>query len=75
MNTNKDEPKELYKNIIDQYYINGFNGVQAVRTVKGQDYNYNSAASLFNTVMKHTRTKTYIQSKSAELKRSTYIQN
>ena len=75
MNTNKDEPKDLYKSIIDQYYINGFNGVQAVRTVKGQDYNYNSAASLFNTVIKHPSTKTYIQSKSAELKRITNIQS
>lgn len=75
MNTNKDEPKELYQSIIDQYFINGFNGVQAVRTVKGQDYNYNSAASLFNTVIKHPSTKTYIQSKSAELKRITNIQS
>ena len=71
----KKEMKEIYKSIIDQYYINGFNGVQAVRTVKGQNYNYNSAASLFNTVIKHPSTKTYIQSKCAELKRSTNIQN
>lgn len=75
MKTAKKELKDLYKSIIDQYYINGFNGVQAVRTVKGQGYNYNSAASLFNTVMKHESSKVYIQSKSAELKRSTYIQN
>ena len=75
MKIKRTEPKDLYKSVIDQYYINGFNGVQAVRTVKGQGYNYNSAASLFNTIMKHEHTKEYIQSKRTELKRNTYIEN
>jgi phage terminase small subunit len=75
MKIKRTEPKDLYKSVIDQYYINGFNGVQAVRKVKGQDYNYHSAASLFNTIMKHEHTKEYIQSKRTELKRNTYIEN
>lgn len=75
MKIKRTEPKDLYKSIIDQYFINGFKGVQAVRSVKGQDYNYHSSASLFNTVMKHECTKEYIQSKRTELKKSTQTEN
>ncbi|TJY38203.1 terminase small subunit [Pontimicrobium aquaticum] len=75
MKKQKKPLKDLYKNIIDQYFLNGFNGIKAVRTVKGSMYNYNSAASLFNTVIKHTDSIAYIQAKREALRSSVSIKN
>ncbi len=75
MDLQKIEPKLLYISIIDEYYINGFNRVKAVRAVKGQDHNYNSALSLFNRAYNHDTTAGYIEQKRAHLKRVTKIEN
>lgn len=68
-------PKELYINIIDEYYNNGFNKVKAVRAFKGQDYNNSSALSLFHRAYEHPTAISYVKKKQSDLKKKSAIRN
>lgn len=75
MKVARTEPTPQDISIIDEYYINGFNRVKAVRSIKGNEYNYNSAVALFNNIHKHPAVQSYIKSKSEGLKAAAAIKN
>jgi len=64
----------LYKNVLDDYTINGFNGVKAVQKYK-PNITYSSAGRLYSDIVKSDIGQKYLEQKRAELKRSTSIQN
>jgi len=64
----------LYKEILDNFQLNGYNGTRAVLSIK-PELDYNSAANLYSTIIKSDIGQKYLEQKRAELKRSTGIQN
>jgi len=64
----------LYKNVLDDYTINGFNGVKAVQKYK-PNITYSSAGRLYSDIVKSDIGQKYLEEKRQELKRSTGIQN
>lgn len=65
---------EAHRAILDEYYINGFNGRQAVLSVNPELSN-NSASVTFNYIHSHQDNKAYIQDKRRQLKELTKIDN
>lgn len=64
----------LYKNVLDEYTINGFNGVRAVQKHK-PNITYQSAGRLYSDIIKSDIGQKYLEEKRQELKRSTGIRN
>jgi len=64
----------LYKEILDNFQLNGYNGTRAVLSIK-PELDYNSAANLYSTIIKSDIGQKYLEQKRAELKRSTGIRN
>jgi phage terminase small subunit len=60
--------------ILDEYYINGYNGVKAVLSVF-PDMQYNVAAVRFNKIKNSQRNQDYISEKQARLKSQTEVSN
>ncbi len=57
---------DFHKNVIDEYFINGFNQTQAVITVKeraSEDIEYQQASNLGHLIMSAEKNKNYIQHK------------
>lgn len=73
MRNSGTKTKELHQSIIDEYFINGFNGYKAVQTIKGNSIV--AAKSMFNTIIKDNDNQDYIQSKRLELRRKTDVHN
>lgn len=63
---------EAHEQIIDAYFLNGYNGTRAVMQVK-PDLNEGTAAVTFNTLMKRPNVKAYVQEKRNRLKAQTDI--
>jgi len=64
----------LYNSVLDEYTLNGYNGVRAVMKYK-PNITYNAANKLYNNIIKSDIGQKYLEQKRAELKRSTGIQN
>lgn len=60
--------------IIDEYYINGYNGTQAVLKVF-PEMQYNVAAVRFNKIKNHPKNQDYIAEKQARLKSQAEVSN
>jgi phage terminase small subunit len=60
--------------ILDEYYINGYNGVKAVLSVF-PDMKYQVAAVRFNKIKNSQRNQDYISEKQARLKSQTEVSN
>lgn len=71
----KKKLKSSHIAIIDEYYLNGFNRLEAVRNIKGEDFKYNSAHDLFAKLIKREEVQEYIKKKQNEIKRITSIEN
>jgi phage terminase small subunit len=63
----------LHQSIIDEYFVNGFNGYKAVQSLKGNSIV--AAKSMFNTIIKDKNNQEYIQRKRNQLKRKTEVRN
>lgn len=64
---------ELDKAIIDEYFLNGFCGYKAVRSIRNNSIV--AAKSMFNKILKDRKNQEYIQEKRLRLKEQTDIQN
>lgn len=63
----------LDKAIIDEYFLNGFNGYKAVQSVKGNSII--AAKSMFNQILKEKNIQNYIHEKRMKLKRQSEIKS
>lgn len=70
---NLKEINPLHKLIIDEYYINGFNGSKAVLTVKPDIKHQSTAAALYTAIRKNPVNLSYIEQKSNRLSAKTDI--
>lgn len=61
--------KEEHKMIIDEYFINGFNGAKAMRKYR-PDITDGSAKRLFSVILHDEHTKKYIAQKRSEVRAS-----
>lgn len=68
------EPLNIHEEIIDTYYVNGFNGTKAVLTLK-PELTYFTAAALWQQIKNNKRNQSYIENKRARLKAQTDIAN
>ncbi len=68
------EAKDSHKEVIDNYFVNGFNRVQAVLTVF-PDMEYFTANVLGQSILDNERNKKYLDEKRSRLKASTDIRN
>lgn len=68
------EPLNIHEEIIDTYYVNGFNGTKAVLTLK-PELTYFTAAAFWQQIKNNKRNASYIENKRARLKASADIQN
>lgn len=59
---------ELHRQVIDEYFLNGFNAVNAVLKFK-PEVNYNAAANLGRLIINSDKNKTYIQGKREEIRK------
>ena len=64
---------DLHHSIIDEYFVNGFQGYKAVQALKSNSVI--AAKSMFNTIIKDKNNQEYIQRKRTQLKRKTEVQN
>lgn len=61
----KESTIEKYKLVIDEYFVNGFNGVKAYQKIY-PDSSYQTADSNFRSILEITRIQEYIQEKHNE---------
>ncbi len=66
------ELSEIDKQIIDEWFLNGFNVFQAVKAVKNSD-KANTIKLYGNRLMKKPEVKKYIQSKTTALRAATHV--
>lgn len=66
------ELQEIDKQIIDEWFLNGFNVFQAVKSVKPSD-KVNTIKLYGNRLMKKPEVKKYINSKTSSLRAETHI--
>lgn len=59
--------------IIDEYFINGFNGYKAVQAVRKNSEV--AAKSMFNSILKDKDNRDYIANKRIQLRKRTEVQN
>lgn len=63
----------IHKAIIDEYFLNGFNGYKAVQSVKSNSVI--AAKAMFNQIIKNEDIQSYIHEKRILLKRQSEIKN
>lgn len=66
---------EAHEAIINEYYLNGFNGYKAVKSIIGDTITDNAARVKWSFIQHHETNKEYIKKKRQELRRKTEIQN
>ena len=67
------EPSDKHKQIIDEYFVNGFNKVKSVLSVS-PDLTYNGANSVGTLIFSDANNKAYIQDKQNAIKANANIE-